>query len=75
VRRAKHLQDVLGEHQDAVVAEQRIRELLRGSRSTSAAFAAGRLAERQRARRAAARTGFGDVWERLERAGRRAAKA
>ena len=75
VRRAKDLQDVLGEHQDAVVAEQRIRELLRGSRSTAAAFAAGRLAERQRARRAAARRGLGDAWDALERAGRRTAKA
>jgi CHAD domain-containing protein len=75
VRRAKDLQDVLGEHQDAVVAEQRMRELLRGSRSTTAAFAAGRLAERQRARRAAARQGFGDAWEALARAGRRTARA
>jgi CHAD domain-containing protein len=75
VRRAKDLQDVLGEHQDAVVAEQRMRELLRGSRSTTAAFAAGRLAERQRARRAAARQGFGDAWDALARAGRRTAKA
>jgi CHAD domain-containing protein len=75
VSRAKTLQDVLGEHQDAVVAEERLRELLRGSRSRGAALAAGRLVERQRARRAAARTGFADAWTRLERAGRRVADA
>jgi CHAD domain-containing protein len=74
VSRAKRLQDTLGEHQDAVVAEQRVRALLRGSRATGTAFAAGRLVERQRARRAAARAGFVSDWERLERAGRQAAR-
>jgi CHAD domain-containing protein len=75
VVRAKRLQDTLGEHQDAVVAEERVRALLRGSRATGTAFAAGRLVERQRARRVAARAGFAEAWERLERAGRRAERA
>lgn len=75
VGRAKRLQDTLGEHQDAVVAEERVRALLRGSRATGTAFAAGRLVERQRARRAAARAGFASAWESLERAGRRTARS
>ncbi len=49
--RAKVLQDLLGEHQDAVVAERRLRALGLAKTSPSAAFVAGRLAERQRARR------------------------
>jgi CHAD domain-containing protein len=75
VQGAKRLQDVLGEHQDAVVAEERIRALLRGSRSSTAQFAAGRLVERQRARRIAARAGFEKAWRELERRGKRAAKS
>jgi CHAD domain-containing protein len=64
---AKRLQDVLGEHQDSVVAEERIRTLLKGSRATGAYLAAGRLVERQRARRAAARAGLASAWEEVER--------
>jgi CHAD domain-containing protein len=71
VSRAKELQDVLGEHQDAAVAEERLRALAHDAGSPATAVAAGRLVERQRARRAAARTGLDDVWERLERAGKR----
>lgn len=70
IKRAKTLQDVLGEHQDAAVAEKRIRRLLsrvRPSRRT--ALAAGRLIERQRARRAAARRDWPKAWARLDRAG------
>ena len=45
------VQDTIGEHQDAVVAEDRLRSLADGDR----AVAAGRLVERERERRAAAR--------------------
>ncbi|HLB04848.1 MAG TPA: CYTH and CHAD domain-containing protein [Gaiellaceae bacterium] len=72
VRRAKDFQDVVGEHQDAVVAEQRLRELLRHTRGTHTGFAAGRLVERERARRRAARAAFPKTWARLERSGLRA---
>lgn len=68
-QRAKDLQDVLGEHQDAVVAEEQIRRLLdqvRGAGRT--AFAAGRLVERQRARMVTARGGWRKAWRRLEKA-------
>ena len=75
VAAAKVLQDVLGDHQDAVVAEARIRAWLRGTRSTVSHFAAGRLVERQRARRREARAGWRHAWKELERAGRRARRS
>jgi CHAD domain-containing protein len=49
--RARALQGLLGEHQDAVIAERRLRELAVVDGSTAAAFVAGRLAERHRRRR------------------------
>jgi CHAD domain-containing protein len=48
------VQDVIGEHQDAVVAEARVRELA----TPSAALAAGRLIELERSRRREARARF-----------------
>jgi CHAD domain-containing protein len=70
VRRAKGVQDVLGEHQDAALAEDRIRELVAQVRGTGrTALAAGRLIERQRERRASARAAWPKAWKRLRRAG------
>ena len=70
VRAAKRFQDVVGEHQDAVVAEERIRELLTRTRSPVAHLAGGRLVERARTRRGAARRAFPRAWARLEKRGR-----
>jgi CHAD domain-containing protein len=67
---AATLQDVLGEHQDAIVAEGRLRELLAKSLGSGAAFAAGRLVERERERRAKARAALPKAWRKLERAWR-----
>lgn len=72
IRRAQVFQDVLGEHQDASVAERRIRQLVASARARWAAFAAGRLVERQRARREAARAALPDTWAKLEKRGRAA---
>jgi CHAD domain-containing protein len=70
INRAKALQDVLGEHQDAVVAETRIRELVSRLHGTGrTAMAAGRLIERERNRRVAERRAWKKAWKRLERAG------
>src|SRR5262249_28196613 len=44
---AKNLQDVLGEHQDAVVATGRLEVLARRTKGTGAALLAGRLIELQ----------------------------
>jgi CHAD domain-containing protein len=72
VNRAKRFQDVIGEHQDAVVAEQRLRELRRSARGASTAFVLGRLVERQHRRRLRARADLPKALRELERAGRKA---
>ena len=68
---AKEFQDVAGEHQDAVVTAERLR-FLSAKAAPGTAFAAGRIAERQEARRTAARAAFPDAWKKLEKAGKRA---
>ncbi len=65
---ARDLQDLIGEHQDAVVAEQRVRALA-GEESR---LAAGRIVELERARKLQARAGLAAAWRDLQRA---AAKA
>jgi CHAD domain-containing protein len=72
IKRAKVFQDVLGEHQDAAVASQRLRDLAGRARSAPAALVAGRLIERERQRRDAARAAFADEWDKLERRGGKA---
>jgi CHAD domain-containing protein len=71
VEAAKAFQDVVGAHQDAVVAEDYIRTAVRRARGIGAGVAAGRLIERERQRRAQARAGLPKAWRLLER---RAAK-
>jgi CHAD domain-containing protein len=68
VERAKAFQDVLGAHQDAIVAEARLRELLGDLESSGAAFAAGRLVERERERRREARKALPRAWRKLDKA-------
>lgn len=66
LKAAKKFQDVLGEHQDACVAAQRVRELLAGfSDDADVAFVAGRLVEREAVRRAAYREQWFAAWEAL----------
>lgn len=64
----KRFQDVAGEHQDAVVAEDSIRALLRGTRSQRMALAAGIVVGRERERRARAADALPDAWRRVEQA-------
>lgn len=72
VERTKELQDTLGEHQDAVVAEAHLRALLKGARGRGSGFVMGRLVERQRVRRREARKAFIEQWPKLEGRGRKA---
>jgi len=72
LRQAKALQDLLGEHQDALVTEQRLRKLLGQARGKFAAFAVGRLVERQYERRRIARARLPNGWTKLEKRGRKA---
>jgi CHAD domain-containing protein len=65
--RAKGLQDVLGDHQDSVVAEERLRALA-GDEQPIDALVVGRLIERERSRRAETRATWRKAWRRLERA-------
>jgi CHAD domain-containing protein len=69
VRRAKAFQDVLGEHQDSAVAEERLRALAHEAPADQA-LAAGLLIERERARREAARAAWRRAWRRLDRSTR-----
>jgi CHAD domain-containing protein len=66
VRRAKKLQDILGEHQDAVVAAERLRGLSAGA-TPEQALAAGRLVEREEERRLEARAAWPKAWKKLRR--------
>jgi CHAD domain-containing protein len=63
VREAKKLQDVLGEHQDAVVATAALRDLAR--RMPDAAVAAGRLIEGEALRARRRREEWKPLWKRL----------
>jgi hypothetical protein len=62
------VQDVLGEHQDAIVACQEINRLV-AERPHDGPFnlAAGRLLERQEQAAGAARSQFFEVWAKLDR--------
>ena len=62
------LQEALGDHQDACVAEQRIRELvdeLGDQPDPQVVFVAGRLVERERSRADATRALWWPAWERV----------
>jgi CHAD domain-containing protein len=67
VQRAKELQEVLGTHQDAVVAEARLRALAADAPAAQA-LAAGLLIHAERRRRDAARATWRRTWKRLDRA-------
>jgi CHAD domain-containing protein len=65
------MQDVLGEHQDACVAQQRVRTLLEQLGDTArldVAFAAGRLVEREEVRRLEGRESWLHAWRAVSRA-------
>jgi len=66
---AKVLQDLLGEQQDAAVAQQRLRAATVVDSPTAAAFVAGRLAERRRAHRTTLSRRLPEAWKRLRRSG------
>lgn len=70
VRQAKRVQDVLGDHQDAVVTEDRLRHVLQTTRGIKGAFVMGQVVERLQARRRHARTSFPQEWTKLKKLGR-----
>jgi CHAD domain-containing protein len=72
VAAAKSFQDVVGEHQDSVVAEEQLSALVPRLKAPESVFAAGRIIERASLRRRAARRSLPKAWRKLERQGRRA---
>ena len=68
---ATMLQNLLGAHQDALVAEAHLRRTTVVDPTTAAAFAAGRLAERRAIRRARTTHELHAVWKRVRRSGAR----
>jgi len=70
VTAAKKLQDVLGEHQDAVVAEAWLTRF--GDASPESEDVVALLVDREQKRRRKARRGWPEAWDRLLRRGRQA---
>ncbi len=70
VRQTKRNQDILGDHQDAVVMEERLRQLLHTTRGVKTAFAIGQIVERLRARRRRTKAIFPREWAKLKKRGR-----
>ncbi|CAM3934503.1 CHAD domain-containing protein [Kibdelosporangium persicum] len=63
IKATKAFQEVLGEHQDAAVAEETIRRLLADHEDPEVTFVAGRLVEREHARRLAYRSQWREKWD------------
>ncbi|WP_436493843.1 CHAD domain-containing protein [Actinokineospora sp. HUAS TT18] len=61
VKATKDFQDILGDHQDAVIAEETIRGLLADQTDIDVVFVAGRLVEREHARKADRRARWRDA--------------
>jgi CHAD domain-containing protein len=72
IRAAKRFQDAVGAHQDSVVAERYIRDVAARANAPVTSFAAGRLVEQERSRRAEAHAAVRPAWKKLRRRGRKA---
>jgi CHAD domain-containing protein len=70
IRQIKKFQDLLGSHQDAVMTEQRLRELLGSSKSVKAGFSVGQIVERLRMRREHVRNRFSACWRKVRKRGK-----
>jgi CHAD domain-containing protein len=64
VKATRKLQTVLGDHQDAVVATDRVRSLLPAA-DAELGFVAGRIAEHELRKRTEARAAWPAVWARI----------
>jgi CHAD domain-containing protein len=69
ISQLKAFQDLLGEHHDALVAEERLRKLVASPCDTTTAFILGRLIERQRERRREVRTALPTLWAKVKKCG------
>ena len=71
VKRAKRVQDILGDHQDGVVASRVLADLDHELRRPMAHAAADNLIEQQESRKLAARKALPKAWRRLDKQARR----
>ncbi|RSN09723.1 metal-chelation protein CHAD [Streptomyces sp. WAC 05977] len=67
IKATKNFQTVLGDHQDACVAAERMRGVV-SSVDPEVAFIAGRIAEKELLRRAEVRAAWRDVWAEVDQA-------
>lgn len=70
IKATKEFQDVLGDHQDAVVAEEQVRRLVEEENDADVAFVAGRLVEREQAKRADCRARWRAAYEEVDQLAR-----
>jgi CHAD domain-containing protein len=71
VKSATRIQGILGEHQDSVVGEERLRDLAYKLDESGIAFVAGRLAEQERLRRHDIDTRLPSAWRELRKLARK----
>jgi CHAD domain-containing protein len=72
IKTAARFQDMLGRHQDAVLAERYVRGFLKHQTGRQAAFTAGLLVARAKRVRQEVRNEFWNEWKRLKKRGNRA---
>jgi CHAD domain-containing protein len=72
MKAARAVQDLLGQHQDAIQAERYLRQFVRYSTSVRAGFLAGGMAERQRYRRDMVRREMTPLFKTLLKRGKKA---
>jgi CHAD domain-containing protein len=71
LKQAQHTQDLLGRHQDAIVAEQRLLAIKQYSRSTGIAYVTGRMVERLRNQQSQVYQQLPKQWQKLQKHGER----
>src|SRR5690606_7490080 len=69
LEQAKYTQDLLGRHQDAVVAEQRLLAIKRHSRGTGIAYVTGLMVERVRNQQSQVYQQIPKQWKKLQKQG------
>ena len=70
IEEIKLLQDQLGDIQDAVMAEDRLRRFTSKKAGKRSAFLAGQMVERQRQRRRQAKRAFPSIWKQVKKCGK-----
>ena len=71
LQQAKQTQDLPGQHQDAVIAEQRLLSLKQHSRGSGIAYVTGLMVERLRNKQFQVYQQIPEQWEKLEKQGKR----